>query len=204
MNDEKEQPAADKPEEPEEPAEAEESGEPKQDEDEDDETSDEQSGHVVTLDEIRQNAERSIETFEWLNTTARPWAQAAAFQQDYLEDLRKVINPLASKQFSNLNQFPGLLTGLNNLSEILKSPALKSISGPSAVANFLAGQPNLAEQFRVGFPSTSMLKTLGSLNQQRHEVGKYLGRTDLPGFATSTYEFLTTTEDLKYSSNRRV
>lgn len=197
MKDENDQPDADKLEEPEESVEAAESDEPEQGED--DETSDEQGGHVVTLDEIRKDAERSVEAFKRLNTTAQPWARGTAFQQDYFENLRKAINPLAGKQFNYLNQF----TGLNNLSEILKSPALKGISGPSALAS-MAGQFNFAEQLRAAFPSTSMLKTLGSFYQQRHEVGKYLGRTDLPGFATSTYEFLTTTEDLKYSSNRTV
>lgn len=205
MSDERDQPDADKPDEPEEPDGAAESGEPE--EGEDDKTSDERSSHVVTLDEIRKDAERGIETFERLNTTAQPWAQGAAFQQDYFENLSKAISPLAGTQFDYLNQFPGLFTGLNAMSEIFKSPAVKGIagiSGPSGFASMMAGQLNFAEQFRVGFPSESMLKTLGSLYQQRHEVGKYLGRTDLPGFATSTYEFLTTTEDLKYSSNRRV
>lgn len=198
MNDKKDQPDAGKPEEPEQLLESAESGEPAQSEE--DETSDEQSGHVVTLDEILKDAERSIETFERLNTTARPWAQSVAFQHDYFENLRKAINPLVGKQFNYLNQF----AGLNSLSEIFKSPALKGIGGPSGVASLMAGQLNFAEQFRAGFPSTNMLKTLGILSQQRHEVGKYLGKTDLPGFATSTYEFLTTTEDLKYSSNRTV
>lgn len=205
MNDETDRPDADERRESGEPNEAGESGELAQGED--DEISDEQSDHIFTLDEIRKDAERSVETFERLNITAQPWAQGVAFQQGYFEKLRKAINPLAGKQFNYLNQVPGLFTGLNTVSGILNNPSMKGAAGfsaPSSFASMMTGQLNFAEQFRAGFPSESMLRTLGSLYQQRHEVGKYLGRTDLPGFATSTYEFLTTTEDLKYSSNRRV
>lgn len=206
MSDNKDWSGAGGPDQPKRPDEAAEPGGPEHGED--DATPDDQSDREVTLDEIRNDAQRSIETFKRLNTTAQPWSQGLAFQRDYFENLRKAITPLAGTQFNYTNQLAGLFAGLNsNLSGIIGSPAIKGIagiSGPSALASMMAAQPNFAEQFRLGFPSNSMLKTLGSLYEQRHEVGKYLARTDLPGFATSTYEFLTTTEDLKYSSNRRV
>lgn len=202
MNDEKERPATDEPEKPEESAGFAEQGESEQGES--DETFVEQSGHVVTLDEIRKGAERSVETFKQLNVNARPWAQSAAFLPNYFESFREAFNPFAGKQFNYLDQFPGLFTRPNSSSEIFKGPTLKGMIGPSVVASITAGQSNFAEQLRAGFPSTSALKTLGILSQQRHEVGKFLGRTNQPAFATSTYEFLTTTEDLRYSSNRRV
>lgn len=205
MSDENDQPDADRPAELEEPNAAAELGEAGQSEDE--ETLDEPGGHVVTLDEIRKDAERSIETFERLNATAQPWAKGVAFQQEYFENLRKALNPLAGVQFNYQNQLAGLYSGLTNLSGILESPAMKGMAGNNdlpAFASMMAGQLKFAEQFRSGFLAENMSKALGSFYQQRHEVGKYLGRTDLPGFATSTYEFLTTTEDLKYSSNRKV
>lgn len=181
MDDEKEQPDVDKRNVPEEPAESVDSGGTEQGERV--EISRERRGRVVSVGDILKGSD--------LNTGTPT-------------ELRKVLNSLSGFQLNYPTNLSGQIAGLDILSGSLKSVAIKDIISPSALADLKAAELNFSKQVKGIFDSTEIIKSLGILSEMRHGIGKFLGQIDFPKFATSTYEFLTNTEDLRYSSNRSV
>jgi hypothetical protein len=158
---------------------------------------------------LRRKSGSGLTASDVIDMNGSAWSQMASMQEDARKLYSSLLKPLQGYQF----ELPAVEKHLaETFLRTIPMPTLPSVSAadllPKGTMDALRSLHEASEQqksYMEELVSTPlMVEAFANLAQQRRDIGKLIHLALQPVFATSTQDFLTTTDDLRYESSRAV